>query len=326
MKHKNNIAARGAALLLTLAVTTGAFAATALAAKGSNAAPIAESRDYTTYRDIAITGSFSAVDPEGEQIYFNLTSEPKKGTVELSGEDGFIYTPEPGKKGRDSFTYTATDASGNTSAEAKVNITIKKQSTQVTYSDMEGNSAHYAALALAENNVFIGEKLGGEYFFRPDAPVTRSEFLAMCLNMCGSDMLSGVTRTGFADDNSIPAWAKPYISTALMSGIISGYKNGDGRLVFSPDSLITYSEAAVMLNNALSISDVMSVSAIREDAVPSWAYQAAVNLYACNVLPASVSDMGSDTLTRAEAAQMLLASMELLESRNSDISLLSWAK
>jgi hypothetical protein len=65
-----------------------------------------------------------------------------------------------GKKGKDSFTYVAIDSGGNISDEATVTVNIKKQSTNITYSDMSGNSSNYAALMLAEKGVFTGESWG----------------------------------------------------------------------------------------------------------------------------------------------------------------------
>ena len=61
----------------------------------------------------------------------------------------------------------AIDSGGNISDEATVTVNIKKQSTNITYSDMSGNSSNYAALMLAEKGVFTGEKLGESYFFCP---------------------------------------------------------------------------------------------------------------------------------------------------------------
>jgi hypothetical protein len=43
----------------------------------------------------------------------------------------------------------------------------------------------------------------------------------MCLGITDTEMLEGITRTGFSDDASIPMWAKPYVSTGLMAGVIT---------------------------------------------------------------------------------------------------------
>lgn len=337
MKRQNSSLSR-IIISLLLAVLTVGLAGAAVATdslpifsgenSSQNMAPIAENKSLCTFRGVSVSGEFSAVDPEGDAVMFTVASPPKKGTVIL-GDDGrtFTYQPAAGKKGKDSFTYTATDAANNTSAEAKVELEILKQSTKTAYADMADNSAYYAALALAENGVFIGERLGDESFFRPDATVTRGEFLAMSLKTCGIKNLEDITKTGFYDDDRIPVWTKPYVSTALMSGLITGYKNADGRLVFSSESPITYSEAAVILNKLLGIPDVVSVAAMEVEAAPAWAYTAAVNLTACDILPTGIGDMYNDSLTRAEAAKMLLASAELLEARgSSDRSLLGWAK
>ena len=100
-----------------------------------------------------------------------------------------------------------------------------------------------------------------------------------------------------------------------MSGIISGYKDEEGHLVFGAENDITYSQAAVMLNNVLGISDVVSVGAMEQADTPNWAYQAAVNLNACGIVSDSISTEYSHTLTRGEAAQLLAGAVGLLEAR-----------
>ena len=116
------------------------------------------------------------------------------------GSDTFVYTPYENKTGKDSFTYVAVDAAGNTSEPATVKIKIEKADTKVTYADLDGHEAGRAAIRMAEAGIFIGERVGGAYYFHPDAPVSRAEFTAMAMDVCGVEALEGVTRTGFADD------------------------------------------------------------------------------------------------------------------------------
>jgi hypothetical protein len=291
-----------------------------------NLSPIAENLNYNTFRDIPIKGHFSANDPEGDALAFELADLPKKGTVQTDADGTFIYTPSEGKKGQDSFSYVAIDAAGNISDRAVVSITINKQSTRITYSDMAGSSSHYSALMLAEKGILVGEKLGGEYFFRPDTPVTRGEFLAMCLAMSNTQTLEGITRTGFSDDESIPMWVKPYVSTALMSGIITGYKTDDGQLIFASQEPITFSEAAVILNNVLDISDIVSVGAFSTEACPAWSQQAETNLAACGIMTSGEVTGCAEHVTRAQAADMIVSSMELIKARDTGHSLLDWLK
>ncbi len=335
MNTKNKVTVRLVAALLFVALSAillfagiPALAAspTIVSVMAENTSPIANNLEYATYKGIEITGRMTATDPDGDAVTFELIDMPKKGTIKAESDGSFVYTPLSGKKGTDSFTYLAVDTNGNRSEKATVTIEIKKQSTKVTYSDMQGNSSHYSALVLAEEGVFLGEQLGNEYFFRPDTPVTRGEFLAMCLGITDTQMLEGITRTGFSDDESIPMWAKPYVSTGLMAGVITGYRDTDGQLVFSPDEQITYSEAAVILNNALSLTDVVSVMTVEDDTSPVWAYQAEANLAACHIMPSLGTASYTETVTRAEAADLLVASLTLLQARDSGVSLLSWAK
>ncbi|UOO36922.1 S-layer homology domain-containing protein [Oscillospiraceae bacterium CM] len=314
-----------------LAVVTGCllFAGIpALAAEvgttNANARPIAENLSYTTYKGIAITGRFSASDPEGDAVLFEVTDLPKKGTIRFDSAGTFVYTPGENKKGQDVFSYLAVDDAGNLSQKATVTIDIDKQSTKLTYADMADNPAHYAALVLAEKGLLVGEKIGDQYFFRPQAAVTRGEFLTMCLGMTDVETLRDITRTGFSDDAAMPDWVKPYVSTALLSGYVTGYKNEEGRLVFGADKAITAAEAAVILNNILDISDVASVAAVSSDSCPVWAYQAEVNLAACNIIEAPGAGSYNTAVSRAEAADMFVSAMALQDARGGT-SLLSWA-
>ena len=174
---------------------------------------------------------------------------------------------------------------------------------------MDGSGAYCAAIALAENDIFVGESIGGQYVFSPNDPVTRGEFLTTCLKLTGSDILSGVITTGFADDSEIPAYMKPYVSTALLTGVISGYSNGINSAVFNGDNYISYPEAAVMLNKALNLTDVSAES--YGEAVPVWAAQACANLSACRI--SNYSDVPQ--LTRADCAVLLYNAMSIVEDK-----------
>lgn len=294
------------ALALALGLLPSAFAA--------NSAPIAENLELETYRGVSLGGNLAAVDPDGDDVSFEITTEPVKGTIELQDDGSFVYTPADGKRGKDYFGYKAIDSSGNYSQEATVIISIKKQKTKVTYSDMSGDGAEYAAVTLAEEGVFIGQCLAGDYVFSPSAPVTREEFLAMCMKVSGAEILSGVKTTGFADDGAISAWAKPYVSTALKSGLITGCAGSDAGAVFEPDRYITAAEAAVMLDKALGLTNAVATWFAYEDAVPAWAAQSAANVTSCGLAPYGLS-FEADSLTRAEAAEMLVGAIKLMENR-----------
>ena len=305
-KHKISLlcAVLAAAMLMAAAIP-------ALAEGESvSGAPVAENLELNTYRNVSVGGRLSAVDPEGDTVTFEITTEPSKGTIELTKDGRFVYTPDKDRRGRDYFGFKAVDSDGNASQEATVIIRISKQKTQTTYSDMAGDGAAYAATLLAEEGIFTGEKLGSHWVFYPDRGMTRGEFLSMCLELCGTQLLSGVASTGFTDDGEIPLWQKPYVSTALMDGVISGYSGEAGGAVFEPNEPISRAEAVVMLDSALDLTDAEAASA---GGAPEWAAQAVANTSACGILSGA---RYSDELTRAEAAEMLAAAIAVRDSRD----------
>jgi hypothetical protein len=301
-------------LCLAGALALPAAALSLSTAEADNAAPIAENLTLTTYKNVAITGQCAAVDPEGDLVTFRLAEKPARGQVELSEDGSFCYTPYENKKGKDTFTYVAVDESGNVSQEATVKVTIEKQSTKVSYSDMDGSAAHYAALRLAERGIFVGSNIGGVYCFQPDEAVTREEFLAMAMTAAGAQALDGVNITGFYDDEDIPTWAKGYVSAAVMAGAVQGSSNEAGQPVFRAGDGITAAEGAVIIDRLLAMGDVAADDVFDEETVPTWAYQSVVNMDAVNVVSLSDTSL-SDPMTRGQAAQMLSAMLDVLDSR-----------
>ena len=283
-------------------------------AAAENSAPIAQNLELSTYRGVSVGGRLSATDPDGDALSFQITTDPVKGSIDLDDDGHFVYTPESGKRGRDYFGYRATDTSGNRSQEATVIIRIEKQKSSLTYADMSGNSAAYAAQRLAEEGVFTGEILAGQAVFAPDTPVSRSEFLAMCMAVAGKAPAVKTGSTGFADDADIPVWAKPYVSAALTEGIISGYADRDSSAVFAPNDGISVTEAAVILDRSVRLTDAVAAWFGFDDAVPAWAKQSAANVASCGLLPEGCS-FSDGSLTRAQAAEMLCGAMDVLAAR-----------
>jgi hypothetical protein len=282
---------------------------------GENLAPVAESSSFETYKNVANTGTLKASDPEGDALTYTLVKEPKRGTVTLGSDGSFIYTPLQNKVGRDKFVFTASDQAGNVSQEATVTIKIVKPTDKAMYADLSGDSAEYAAMWLKERGIYKGQSVAGSLCFCPDSSVTRGEFLVMAMKLLGEKPDGQVLATGFADESATPVWMQPYLAAAFKNGVISGV-NSDGGMVFRPDAALTKAEAAVMLQNILRLpeSDAASVFAIGSDAdaVPAWAARAVNTLHSAGiVLPAETS---ADTISRREAAELLMKVCQYAES------------
>ncbi len=279
----------------------------------ANEAPVAENLELCTYKNVEIQGTFAGVDPEGDLLTFRIISKPARGAVTQAEEGAaqFTYTPYENKTGKDAFTYVAVDAVGNTSAPATVSIKIEKQKTKVTYSDMTGVEGHREAVRLAEAGLLIGEQMGQQYLFHPEQPVSRAQFTALCMAAADMDVMKEATLTGFADDEAMATWAKPYVSSALRSGIVQGSFDQEGRVVFQADAPITAAEAAVLLNRTLHVTDVAETFA--GENTPAWCAQAVANLSSCNALPASA--VLEEPLSRSQAAMMLSSALDVAQAR-----------
>ena len=185
------------------------------------------------------------------------------------------------------------------SQPATVSVTIEKAKSGVTYADTADSTAAVAAQDLAEAGIFTGAKIGDQYYFEPDKPVSRSEFLALVMETAGA----------------IPTWAKAYAAAGVADGIIQGVSTEEG-VAFQGDEPITFNEAATVLNRVLAVEDVDLASWYADrEAVPSWAAQAVGNMEAVSVLAAGSfgSAAMGETVTRADAAQMLSAADTLLD-------------
>ena len=306
------------AVVLTLSVNAAALFGGKEKAQPAEGIPTAQALEIRTYRGIPYHAQFLAAGGEGEDLTFTVEKEPKKGTVQIDGAS-FTYTPEGDSTGSDSFTYTATDSTGRVSQPATVSVTIEKAKSGVTYADTADSTAAVAAQDLAEAGIFTGAKIGDQYYFEPDKPVSRSEFLAMVMETAG-DEPTAVTMTGFCDDAAIPTWAKGCVSSALSAGVIQGSRDDSGAPVFGAEDAITQGEATVMLNNLLDVADVPLEVFASEGTEAHWASQAAANLAASGVLREEETNSAAlgGTLTRADAAELLDGALDVLAAREDD--------
>lgn len=305
---------KGAVLAAVLVLLSALTVSHSAAADG---APIAQNITLHAYRNVPCTGTLKAADRSGTGLAYALADTPRHGTVAIESDGArFTYTPQENRTGSDSFTYVAIDGAGNVSQPASVRITVGRADTDVTYVDLQGSTACTAAIDLAVQGVFVGQCVGGEYFFEPERSITRGEFVAMAMKVAGEQaMQTGVT--GFCDDEAIPTWARGYAAGALRCGLICGVGTAEG-VAFAADEPITMGEAATVLDRLLKVTDTDIADYGETDA---WSAQAAANLISVSVLPSgSFSNDGlARVLTRAEAAELLSAAMTLSQKKSGGI-------
>ena len=147
--------------------------------------------------------------------------------------------------------------------------------------------------------------------------MARSEFVSLLAQAAGLEGLD-VTATGFADDDAIPDWARPYVASTLKAGVVQGTVDTSGQAVFRPDEPITWAEASVLVDRALQITDVSQPTmGVDLSAAPVWAAQSGANLESVGLLQAETSGALtlSGSLTRGEAAQLLCGALDVMEER-----------
>ena len=278
-------------------------------------APVAEDFAAETYKNLTLEGKLKVSDPEGQQLTYSVTRQPKRGEVTISGDGTFTYTPKKNKVGVDSFVFTATDPAGKVSREATVTITILKPTDAKQYTDTVGRDCRFAAEWMKNTGIFVGESLGDNACFSPDKEVTRGEFVTMLVNALEIPVEEEVQFTGYTDE--IPEWFRPYLAAAVRSGLTADLPDQE---TFGEDTPITGAEAAVMLQSALDLtvplpdSNAEALSQEEALAVPAWA---AVALTAMEE-----HDMALDAnapLTRGDAAQLLYRAAKLLEPDRGEI-------
>jgi hypothetical protein len=270
-----------------------------------------------TYKDLPTAGTVSAYDPEGDEITYEITRYASHGRVSLTDRHtgAYVYTPDPGYVGQDSFDYVVRDRYGNYSTSATVSIQVSPRPVTVTYADIddEGNAA--AILTVSEWGLMNGTRVGSETYFKPAAAVSRLEFLVTAMEAAGitAETVATATPPAFADAESIPAAMRPYVGYALQKGYING-KTVDGKVYFRPDEIITRAEAAVVLSNIIGYAVEDTVTAFAdEDTLPVWSGEALTSLRALGILQCpDGSAHAGDTMTRGDTAEWLCRTVKLM--------------
>ncbi len=276
--------------------------------------------NVSTHRNITLFGSLPCYDPDGDGTIIEIVSYPKSGILLLtdraSGE--YSFTPGTGYSGKDSFTYVARDKYGNYSASATVSLSVVKPATSVVYADLQGSAAHNAALRMTEKGIMSGTQVGNHTYFYPHQTISRGEFVVMAMHSMGMTELPDTTQAVFADDGEIPKQMRGYITAAYRLGYVSGERNENGELCFSPNRAITRAEASVILGKMLNAA-APTVTPVFSDSgeIPAWAAPSLYSLNTMGVMTATGGEISPmDPMTRADTAIALCAAMQIRENQS----------
>ena len=128
-----------------------------------------------------------------------------------------------------------------TTTATTTTTTAATTATTIPYSDIFGTPFESAFIKLHLMGIFTGYP---DQTFKPDRPITRSEFLAVTLRALNFEKyVSGFKGATKYPDTPVDHWATGYINAGTAFGIVKGYPDG----TFRPDSNVTYAEAVTML-------------------------------------------------------------------------------
>lgn len=176
------------------------------------------------------------------------------------------------------------------------------------FNDITGHwAATYIKLAVS-NGIVSGYPDGT---FRPNAAVTRAEFVVMLMNALKPK--AETAKISFTDTAKIAPWAKEAVARAVQAGIIGGFEDGS----FRPDKAVTRLEMAVMIARALGLkADANSTTGFVDDhQIPNWAKGAVAAMRNLGLVRGKSMNKfaPNDKTTRAEATTILL---RMLEQKN----------
>jgi len=96
-----------------------------------NVAPEPISESFTTQVDTAFSEELTATDADGDSLTYAVGEAPMRGSLDLSDDGSFTYTPSEEATGEDSFTYTVSDGI-NDPVAATITVTIEAEQVAVS--------------------------------------------------------------------------------------------------------------------------------------------------------------------------------------------------
>ena len=242
----------------------------------ANQPPIAADLSRTTKHNNAVSGTVSASDPDGDSVTFAIAAQPAHGSVSLSANGAFTYTPAGGYVGADSFTFTARDSHNATdngavafqvTNAAPIAPDVARNTRPATAvsgalaaTDADGDPVTFArGAAPAHGSVSLNAN--GSYLYTPAAGYVGSD----SFTFTASDGYGGSDTSSFTVQiaNNVPTpeeqWVMASEDVALGGAVSATDADGDA---------VTYALAAAALHGTVTLN-----------ANGSFTYRPAANWY-----------------------------------------------
>lgn len=169
--------------------------------------------------------------------------------------------------------------------------------TAADLTDTQGHWAEAEIEGLVDEGIVKGYQDGS---FRPDAPITRAEFVTLLNRAAGAEP-AGETAS-FADVTPRD-WFANDVALAAATRTVNGFQDG----TFRPQQPITRQEAAVLLARVLDLTSEAGPTFADSAAIPAWAAPGVAAVASAGFMKGypDATFGGEKPITRAEAATLL---------------------
>jgi VCBS repeat-containing protein len=218
----------------------------------ANDAPVADDDEYTTPvgQALMVNASLGVLandgDVDGDSLTVALQSSPANGSVALSGDGSFTYTPNGSFRGTDTFTYVANDGTVN-SNEATVTITVNSAAVAAddSYSVDEDTTLNIDAAngVLDNDNNVDGDALtvtvvsppmngqlmanaDGSFSYTPNSDFVGTDSFAYVANDGTVDSAAAIVTITVNSANDAPQAAADQYSVDAESSIVVNANDG----------------------------------------------------------------------------------------------------
>ena len=205
---------------------------------------------------------------------------------------------------------TITVSYGETSFALKVTV-----GSSQPFADTKGHWAESYITDLYYAGTLQGSTKDGKLYYRPDASMTRQEFIVAMMRYLGTDLSAYQTVSlPFSDSSSIADWAKSAMQAAYSLGYLTGSKT-NGQLLAKPGATISRQEAMTILSRTKDFpeADLNTLSAFSDSGkIADWAKTALAQMAQQKIISGSKGKLNpTGKVTRAEVAKMLYMLSEL---------------
>ncbi|MHC0562024.1 S-layer homology domain-containing protein [Paenibacillus sp. MAH-36] len=192
-----------------------------------------------------------------------------------------------------------------TSQKAETLATI--QIGQILLTDIDQHWAEAAIRRAISLGIVKGYDDGT---FRPERPVSRSEFVTMLMRALKPPASDSKDLT-FADIDAIPQWAKESLSAAVKQNVINGYEDN----TFRGDNQITRTEMVTAIIRVLGLNEEASENTSFADyeSIPAYAKGFVAAALKAGLVQGKEDNAfaPNDPTTRAEAVTLILRMLDM---------------